>query len=84
MSHCETTHCLFLSCMNTRITPCTSPWQQLATPTHMIQDVLAGIHPAVVSHKEGNEGRGSAVVLEVVGTLVEAMDVEVTVLTASL
>ena len=50
----------------------------------MIQDVFASIHPAVVSHKEGNEGGVSAVVVEVVGTLVEAMNVEVTVLTASL
>ena len=67
--------------MNTRILYIT---MATATPTHMIQDVFASIHPAVVSHKEGNEGGVSAVVVEVVGTLVEAMNVEVTVLTASL
>ena len=70
--------------MNTRINHMLYITMATATPTHMIQDVLASIHPAVVSHKEGNEGGVSAVVVEVVGTLIEAMNVEVTVLTASL
>ena len=51
----------------------------LARP-HLVQDELAGVCPAVVSHKEGDGGRRSAVAVDVVEALGEAVCVEVAVL----
>lgn len=48
----------------------------------MVYDELAGVHPAVVPHEEGNKSGRGAVGLEVVGALAEAVDIEVTVLRA--
>ena len=51
----------------------------LAGP-HLVQNELAGVRPAVVSHEEGDGGRGAAVAVDVVEALREAVSVEVAVL----